>query len=297
MGMLLKTVRDYCPTVSEITVEGNPDSLCTELMSLLHDHGVSRVSVGVQSIDQAVLRQIGRASFDPKVLDEIRRQWPGSLSIDLMTDTPGSSVETVLRTARFAVSCGANHVSAYVLTPEAGTPLAAAIAGGLQLPESDALDQCAAVLLDSGFTRYEVSNFAEPGHECRHNMYYWQPASYLGFGASAASTLYRSDGAIRFSASENIARAAECLSPFSAEVTETLSLAELRSEYLMLRLRTAAGIALGEYERRFGSDLLVDYSQEIARLSHQGVVVIRDGVLRVSAASLSFADAAVRALL
>jgi putative oxygen-independent coproporphyrinogen III oxidase len=181
---------------AEITVETNPETTDAEIVAALADAGVNRFSIGVQSFDDGVLHTLGRchdAARASRALDVLRRA-DVSFSLDLICGVPGQTFASWDDTLERAVASGARHVSVYPLTVEEGTPLAGAVADGrMPAPDPDAAADmmlAAEVALDAaGLRRYEVANYAQPGHESRHNTVYWTGGAYLGAGPHAASML------------------------------------------------------------------------------------------------------------
>ena len=177
---------------AEITVEANPDSLSYELAAQLKDAGVTRLSLGVQSFDDRVLRVLGRAHDAQSAVDAARAAATAglNLSIDLMCGVPGQSMTSWQETLDHALRTEAQHVSVYPLSIEEGTPLFVACDAGLvQEQDSDVVADMMIlaedVLSAAGLNRYEVANYARPGFESRHNSAYWTGRSYLGIGPSA----------------------------------------------------------------------------------------------------------------
>ncbi|MBN1192376.1 MAG: radical SAM family heme chaperone HemW [Coriobacteriia bacterium] len=198
LSSLIKSLTGVIPlaTGAEVTVEANPDSVSEELLGELADVGVTRVSVGVQSLDDGALSRLGRLHDRAGALDALAAvQSAGlELSVDLMCGIPGVSHEVWLQTLAEVVECGARHVSVYPLTVEPGTPMAEGIAAGrVPAPEEDevvdAMDAAAAQLQELGLQRYEVANYAVPGAESRHNTAYWTGEPYIGIGGGAHGML------------------------------------------------------------------------------------------------------------
>jgi oxygen-independent coproporphyrinogen-3 oxidase len=181
---------------AEITVETNPETTDPALVAALVDAGVSRFSLGVQSFDDEVLRTLGRChdSARARAAADVLLRGGAGFSIDLICGVPGQSFASWDDTLEQALATGARHVSVYPLSVEEGTPLAAGIAAG-RIPEPDP-DLAAEMMLAAdvalsaaGMHRYEVANYAQPGHESRHNSVYWTGGPYLGVGPHAASML------------------------------------------------------------------------------------------------------------
>jgi oxygen-independent coproporphyrinogen-3 oxidase len=249
-GPLLRRViaRLDVPRGTEITVEANPESTTDELLGELAAAGATRISLGVQSTSRAALAGLGRHATPGSVETAVRRLavWGfAEYGVDLVYGAAGESDDSWRATLTdvLALSPPPVHVSVYALTVEPGTPLAK---DPRRHPDDDTLARrygiADEVLTAAGFGWYEISNFARPGHESRHNAHYWDRGSYLGFGASAHSHL---DG-WRFRNVWHIDRYLERLEagrpPLASE--EHLSDAQRRFESLLLSLRTRRGVPL-----------------------------------------------------
>ena len=192
---LVDLVRSYCEPV-EFTCEANPESFTLDLAQALRAAGVTRISLGVQSLNASELKAIGRIhSAEQAMLAVAQAKAAGfSTSCDLMCGLPGQTLDTFAETLRSLVTLNPDHVSVYPLQLEEGTPLARMEeAGEMEVPDEDFQAQCmdlaAEVLEEAGYERYEVASYAKPGHRCRHNIAYWTGKPYLGLGRSAASML------------------------------------------------------------------------------------------------------------
>lgn len=192
---LVDLVRSYCEPV-EFTCEANPESFTLDLAQALRAAGVTRISLGVQSLSASELKAIGRIhSAEQAMLAVAQAKAAGfSTSCDVMCGLPGQTLDTFAETLRSLVTLNPDHVSVYPLQLEEGTPLARMEeAGDVEVPDEDFQAQCmdlaAEVLEEAGYERYEVASYAKPGHRCRHNIAYWTGKPYLGLGRSAASML------------------------------------------------------------------------------------------------------------
>lgn len=260
---LVRGVTELIPLApgAEVTIEANPESLSRSLMSALADAGATRVSIGVQSLDDEALRLLGRCHDSREALAAIRTAVAAELdvSVDLMAGVPGVSAEAWLEALHAVVDSGASHLSIYPLTIEPGTPMAEAIAGGrMPAPDEDvtvdAMETAARVLAERGLVRYEVANYARPGRESRHNAAYWTGWPYLGIGGGAQGMLSgdqaRALGIVPAEETD-VARVrygyANDPFPMRAErplaTFETLSAAEALREDAMLGMRMTEGIA------------------------------------------------------
>jgi putative oxygen-independent coproporphyrinogen III oxidase len=177
---------------AEVTVECNPDSVDAEKLDTYRAAGVNRLSFGVQSMEPRILRALGR-THDPdnvhKSIALARDAGFTRMNIDLIYGTPGESLTNWRTTLEGALALDVEHISAYALTVEPATPLGRRVAGGAPAPDDDAQADAYAVTDDllgaAGYEWYEVSNWARPGGECRHNLVYWQHDEYLAVGCAA----------------------------------------------------------------------------------------------------------------
>lgn len=183
----------------EWTCEANPGSLDTLKSSLLRDHGVNRISLGVQSLADPVLQRLGRRHSASDVLrsvSAIQEAGYDNWNLDLIACVPGVGLDAWRRTLLDAVALGSPHLSVYSLTRDEGSRLACEIGTGRSRLLDDEeqlqmLDEAEAILTREGFRRYEISNYARPGFECRHNLSCWRGENYLGLGCAASSRLGR----------------------------------------------------------------------------------------------------------
>lgn len=188
------------PTLVEFTVEANPDSLTSAVLDVLATRGVTRLSIGVQCLDDAVLATLGRVHDASDALDAVQRAVAriGNVSADVICGVPGQTRISLERTISQLLDAGVSHVSIYPLMVEEGTPLERAIDTGA-MPDVDDDEQAAHMLLAgelltaAGLARYEVASYARPGRESRHNTAYWTGVPYLGLGRGASSMVAAAD--------------------------------------------------------------------------------------------------------
>ncbi|MCR5702186.1 MAG: radical SAM family heme chaperone HemW [Lachnospiraceae bacterium] len=184
------TLADDC----EITIEGNPDSLTADKIRAYVDYGINRLSIGLQSANDSMLKNLGRVhNYDQFVAaySNAREAGFANINVDIMSGLPGESIESYIRTLDKVVKMQPEHISAYSLTVEDGTVLAEN-EELLSLLPSDELDrrqyaQTKMFLRQSGYERYEISNYSKKGYECKHNLRYWTGGEYLGVGLGASS--------------------------------------------------------------------------------------------------------------
>ena len=237
---------------AEITLEANPDSAGDwKELRKLRRAGFNRLSLGVQSTDDALLRRIGRVHTYEQVqqaVTAVRKAKFTNLSLDLIYGLPGQTMEDWQRTLADAVALGPEHLSCYGLKLEEGTPLWQQ-RQTLTLPDDDAQADMylytVAALGGMGYEQYEISNFAKPGKESRHNLKYWRMEEYAGFGPGAHSDF----GGVRYGYVRDIdSYIAGRLVLSESETDSTLA---RDYEYVMLSLRTAAGIDRQTFEKRY----------------------------------------------
>ncbi len=239
----------------EITLEANPDSISEASLKRLIRAGFNRISIGVQSDDDAILTRLGRPhtyEMAVRAMQAARAAGFANISLDLMYGLPSQTVTGWEETLQNVVKLRPEHISCYALKVEEHTPLWRK-RDEVNLPDDDTqaemyLKACEH-LETLGYEHYEISNFAKPGFASRHNLKYWMGGEYLGFGPSAASDF----GGKRFTImrdlkgyNEGIAKKLQVLSE-----CESIAPRERAGEYLMLRLRTHLGINGKEYEKRF----------------------------------------------
>ena len=245
---------------AEITLEANPDSADLPALSALRRAGFNRLSIGLQSADPGELAEIHRphtVEQGERAVSAARVAGFDNLSLDLIYGLPGQSRDSWARTVDRALSLGPDHLSCYGLTVEAGTPLAARLAAGeLAVPDGDAQADlylwAVERLAQAGLVQYEISNFARPGYESRHNLRYWLTRPYLSFGPGAHSDF----GGRRFSWVRDLESYISAVETGEEPLDscEAVSRAERAGEYLMLRLRLARGIERREYEACSGRE-------------------------------------------
>jgi oxygen-independent coproporphyrinogen-3 oxidase len=293
LGRVLAAIRSRFPRHAEpleVTVECNPSSLDRAHARALREVGVTRLSIGVQALDDAQLRFLGRlhdARSALRAVEEALREMP-RVSGDLMFGMPGQAPARAAQEARELLGLGLSHVSIYALTIEPGTQFGALHEKG-RLPiarEDDvalAFEAIAEVMASAGFAHYEVSNYARPGEEARHNLHYWRGGAYLGLGAGAVGCLRQAPGrARRYRNDAKPERYVAASAQADVEVfEEALGAREIIREHLMLGLRTAEGVDLARTRAHAGADPLEGRSRALERLRARGDVVLEGERLRV----------------
>ena len=250
---------------AEITVECNPGTAAYADFVKLHVAGVNRLSLGLQSANDSLLHAVGRIHTYDQFLTAFRAARDAgfqNINVDLMHGLPGQIQADYMDTLQKVCDLGPEHISAYALILEEGTPLFTQVkAGETSLPDEDAVadmeDAGMAYMEARGCHRYEVSNFAKPGRECRHNLIYWDDEPYLGFGVAAHSSARGQGAWLRWSNTESIPTYLKKLQKGKLPTAETLQIdrKEEMFEVIMLGLRKIKGIPRQAFLDRFGLTL------------------------------------------
>ncbi len=277
---------------AEITVECNPGTLDEEKLRTYRVCGVNRLSIGLQSADDGLLKRIGRihdyGQFSES-FEMARAAGFDNINVDVMHGLPGQSAEAYLETLRRVIAYRPTHISSYALILEEGTPLCAAVQNGREcLPDEDAVydmqDAGMAVLQDAGYQRYEVSNYALPGFMCRHNLNYWENEPYLGLGLNAHSAMRMPQGWTRWSNQTDLDEYIRLCAKGESPIAEcrTIGTQEEMFETVMMGLRKVAGISLARFRTRFGRDFAETYPEPVKELLACGWLVLTDGYARLT---------------
>ena len=269
---------------AEATIEVNPGTSDVNKLKRMREAGFDRISFGVQSLQEAELRAIGRihsAEEAIAAIDMARAAGFARISCDLIYGLPGQSLASLKDTICRITKTGIEHMSVYGLIVEEGTPLERLVnSGQMVLPDEDiAADMYELVqrlLAEAGFERYEISNYAKNGQYSRHNTVYWQYHPYIAFGAAACGM----EKALRRTAASTVPEyiaAAQALTSGNWRTSElytseSLTLQQQLEEFMFMGLRRAAGADLAEARTRFGVDVWQRYQTELAPYIAQGLV-------------------------
>ena len=257
MASILTTVRrsfDVSP-LAEITFEANPDSVSPKLLRKLRSEGFNRVSLGIQTDDDAILKAIGRPHTYAQAVDAVKRiRQAGfrNLSVDLIYGLPGQTRTGWEETLRNVLKLDPEHISCYGLKVEEGTPLYQ-WQDTAQLPDDDAQADmyltASEILRSKGYRQYEISNFCRRGMESKHNLKYWTGGEYLGFGPDASSDF----AGKRFTMVRDLKAYIHGILDGGTVIDDVQDVPprERAGEYLMLRLRTNLGICAADYEKQY----------------------------------------------
>lgn len=275
-GRLLDTLASVVTIASdaEITTECNPATVGLRELTELRRVGINRLSIGAQSLRDDELAELGRL-HDARAVGETvraaRRAGFENISLDVMYGIPLQTRDSLAATLRGVLALEPEHVSAYGLRVEPGTPFGA-MGDRLRLPDEDSvadmyLDVCEA-LASAGILQYEISNFARPGRESRHNLGYWRCEDYLGLGPAAASCV----GGERFTVAPEVGDYIDGRVRFSER--ERLSDADRELEYFMLGLRLVEGVRREDCEERFGAEVYQKYAARLGGYARAGLAEV-----------------------
>ena len=279
---LLSFLKLYINSDTEYTCEANPGTLTIEKLSLMKKMGINRLSIGLQSWNNDVLKSLGRIHTVGEFLENYHNARSigfNNINIDLMFAIQGQTIDNFSNTLDSVIGLSPEHISCYGLIIEEGTRFGDMFASG-QLKEIDeetdrvmyylAIDK----LKYSGYSRYEISNYAKPGCESLHNTIYWETKSYLGIGAGAHSFI----GNVRFSneilPEKYISMIKDSQMPVAWQ--EELTQEQKMSEFMFMGLRMIKGVDLHEFKKRFGIELFSVYESEINELIKKGLIIIQN---------------------
>lgn len=273
---------------AEITIEANPGTLSKEKLFLYRNVGINRLSLGLQSPEAAELKSLGRIHTYEEFLESFslaREAGFQNINVDLMCALPDQTYEGWIRNLRKVAALHPEHISAYSLIIEEGTPFAKR---KLNLPDEDTeyrmYEDTAGILAEYGYEQYEISNYAKKDLACQHNVGYWTRKEYLGLGLGAASLW----GNQRFSnTSDFSAYLKESGSPEKIrENRETLSLEDEMSEFMFLGLRMTEGVSKAEFLEGFGTPIESVYGNVLDKYKSVGLLEEKEGRIFLTRAGI-----------
>ena len=300
LEQLITLIRDkfVLAEEGEFSLEGNPDGLSDETLTAVAELGVNRLSLGVQSFNAEILHTLERHHSPEVAIDVIHRAAKiiDNVSLDLIFGVPGQTMDMWNESIDVAETLRLRHVSTYGLTFEKGTDFFRRQKLGQLLPAADELErEMYAVAMqrfsESGFQHYEISNFAQPGFECRHNMVYWAAQEYFAFGPGAARYI----NGQRSTNARSVTRWVNSWLKHQPALqdSETLDEASKISEAVFLGLRRIGGINLSEFETTHGVDLRQSHAAAFEANVANGLLEVVDNKLRLTAEGRFVADSVV----
>ncbi|MBQ8559901.1 MAG: oxygen-independent coproporphyrinogen III oxidase [Tyzzerella sp.] len=289
MGILRETFE--IEKNAEITIEANPGTVTREKLKAYRCAGINRISFGLQSTNNEELKLLGRIHTFKDFLESFhlaRSCGFDNINVDLISAVPRQTVESWEASLKRIIELNPEHVSAYSLIVEEGTPFAKRYGEGTEgekeLPAEEdermMYQRTEELLEEAGYHRYEISNYAKPGRECRHNQGYWERKNYLGIGLGASSLVDN----IRYKNTDDLdfymKHAGE--PDKIQEDMEQLSVVDQMEEFIFLGLRKMQGISMKEFQDVFGRTLNECYGENIERMQKSGLIVMEDGFFRLT---------------
>lgn len=272
---------------SEISMEANPNSLW-ENIKTYGEIGINRLSIGIQSLNDNILKRIGRIHNSKEALQAIDRAISfgfENINADVMFNIPGQTVDDINDTISKLVTKEIKHISFYSLKLEEGTPMYLLKKNKkIVMPEEDLEREMyyagRNIMEKHGLMQYEISNFSVKGYECRHNLKYWKQEEYIGIGPSAHSFL----GNVRFS---NPSDLTEYITSgengvFERNTLEEMDENDIKFEYIMLRLRLTEGLKFADFKNKFSIDFKEAYKEQIKHLTENNLIESDDDAIRLT---------------
>lgn len=284
-------------TQAEITIEVNPGTVTEEKVEAWMQAGVNRISIGLQSVNDEELQMLGRMHTYKDFLNTyhlLRDKGFNNLNIDLISAIPGQTLESWKKTLSTVAELEPEHISAYSLIVEEGTPFYTIYGeggadGNLEsvvqpLPDEETerfiYEETEMILQKYGYDRYEISNYAKPGYACRHNEGYWRRVNYLGVGLGASS-LIENQRFRNFSTYDAYMDAIQNQKLFHEE-GESLSVTDEMEEFMFLGLRMMSGISREEFQKKFGKKIETVYEKQIQQLKKDGLIEFVENRIRLT---------------
>jgi putative oxygen-independent coproporphyrinogen III oxidase len=295
---LLKCCRNYLniDNRAEASIESNPGTVTYEKLLTYRVNGINRLSMGLQAWQDRLLKELGRIhTAEDFVINHEAAAKAGfrNLNVDLIFGLPGQTMNDWSITIQNILKLGFQHISCYSLKIEEGTVFGKMLEEGRLEPADEELDRrmywyAVDEFVKAGYSHYEISNFALPGYECRHNMRYWKALEYLGVGAGAHSYL---DGC-RFN---NVCGIDDYIEEKSKDAghrenIERIDKKESMSEFMILGFRLVDGIRLQDFKARYGTDIYTLYGKQIEKLMRKQLLELEDEKLRLTPFGLDVAN-------
>ena len=281
--------------LEELTIEANPGDLDADKIAVLKNSAVNRVSLGVQTFDDKMLKKIGRSHTEKDIyenIDRLKLAGFDNISIDLIYALPGQTMDQVKDNVAKAIALDIPHMSLYSLILENHTVFMNRMRRGkLPLPkeelEAEMFEYIIAELERAGFEHYEISNFSKPDFESRHNLMYWDNAEYYGIGAGASGYV---DG-VRYKNHGPIRHYLKAVEEGSARINEEhLSQREQMEEEMFLGLRKKSGVSMAHFEEKFERSFQELYGDIVKDLIQQGLMQVEGDRVRMTKRGLFLGD-------
>jgi oxygen-independent coproporphyrinogen-3 oxidase len=289
---------------AEVTLEANPSAAGLDVLEGFRKAGVNRISFGVQSFSDSVLKALGRDHSASDARESVRRTVQAgieNISLDIIYGVSGQSLSDLERDLESALELPIKHISTYALSVEPGTPFFQRQERGLlKVPSDEAvavmMDRIPEILQSKGFERYEISNYAQQGFESRHNSVYWDGGDYLGIGAGAHGYSRQFEGekivaAQRWSTLANpAAYMAAATKDGAVSWRESLDVADMQFEFFYLGLRRIAGVSRADFQTLFGDSWDAHYGAVLRDLQEEGFIAMSPEAFWLTAEGIKLAD-------
>lgn len=278
----------------EITIEVNPGTVTKEKLQGYKKAGINRLSIGLQSAQDRLLKQIGRIHTYKEF--EQTYNWAKeagfqNINVDLMLGLPNQSIQDLKESLEKVIENNPTHISTYSLIVEEGTILENKISKGeLELPSEELERQMYWYVKNTlelnGYIHYEISNFAKKGKESKHNMNCWKQKQYVGIGVAAHSYLNQ----MRYSNTENLEEYIANMDSLKYEIYERQTTEDTKKEYMLLGLRKIAGVSIQEFKNKFVQNPLFLFHNEIEKLTREGLLIVDGDFIRLTNKGIDFAN-------
>ncbi len=288
---------------AEFSVEANPGTTNQEKLLVLKSGGVNRISFGVQTFSDALLKSIGRIHSAEQAVRSVKEAQDAGFSninLDLMYGLPGQSCKDLEASIQKAMKLDITHISAYGLKVEEGTPFAAMDQKGTLILPDEVEDEemytfTTEYLPQHGFNRYEISNFSKAGYECRHNLKYWRYQPYIGVGAAAHSFLQKE----RLSNISSVPQYIKCIQSGKPpiELRENLSTKVAMAEYIFLALRTVQGLSILEFQELFKRGFYLEYGDIVSELLQKKLIAVKENRIKLTVLGMKYGNVVFREFL
>ena len=280
--------------IKEITIEVNPGTATKNNLQLYKNCGINRLSIGLQSTNNDILNEIGRIHNFNQFLDTYkwtREAGFKNINVDLMIGIPNQTIDDVKTSLEKVVSLKPEHISVYSLIVEDETPMKKLIESGkLKLPdEEDERNQYKYTknfLELNGYKHYEISNFAKPGFESKHNLNCWEQKQYIGLGVAAHSYI----NGVRYSNTISLEEYLNKDSKDIKEIHETQTIDDMKKEYMLLGLRKIDGVQISKFEEKFGENPIYLFKNELKKLIQEGLLIIDLDNIKLTEKGLDLAN-------
>lgn len=282
----------------EITIEVNPGTVTLEKFKIYKKAGINRLSIGLQSTEDRLLKEIGRIHSYSEFLDTYKMAEAvgfNNINVDLMIALPNQTIKDIRESLENIIKLNPNHISVYSLIIEEGTVIEKYLnQGKITLPEDEEERRMYWFVKNflelNGYNHYEISNFAKSGYESKHNLNCWNQEEYIGFGISAHSYINN----IRFGNQENLEEYIENINENKLEknikVEEKQTKEEQEKEFMMLGFRKIEGVNIAKFKEKFIENPLFLYNKELERLANQGLIEVDLNYIRLTNKGLDLAN-------